>query len=61
MYERDTPRSKNISTELRQFYFGDQPIGPNTYDGLAHVRKLLQIKNEIITFGTIDKLMYQHK
>ncbi|XP_018342077.1 PREDICTED: esterase FE4-like [Trachymyrmex septentrionalis] len=37
MYERDTPLSKNISTELRQFYFGDQPIGPDTYDGLAHI------------------------
>ncbi|KYM82670.1 Esterase FE4 [Atta colombica] len=37
MYERDTPRSKNISAELRQFYFGDQPIGPDTYDSLAHI------------------------
>ncbi|XP_011690504.1 PREDICTED: esterase FE4-like [Wasmannia auropunctata] len=37
MYERDTPRSRHISTELRQFYFGDKPIGPETYDGLAHI------------------------
>lgn len=38
MYERDTPRSRNISTELRQFYFGNQSIGPDTYDGLAHIK-----------------------
>ncbi|EFN65474.1 Esterase FE4 [Camponotus floridanus] len=37
-YERDTPRSRNISTELYQFYFGNQSIGPDTYDGLAHMR-----------------------
>ncbi|XP_012527268.2 esterase FE4 [Monomorium pharaonis] len=37
MYERDTPRSRNISTELRRFYFGDKPISPDTYDGLAHI------------------------
>lgn len=40
LYERDTPRSRNISTNLKQFYFGNQEIGPNTYDGLAHVCKL---------------------
>ncbi|XP_011705308.1 PREDICTED: esterase FE4-like, partial [Wasmannia auropunctata] len=37
MYERNTSRSRHISTELRQFYFGDKPIGPETYDGLAHI------------------------
>ncbi|XP_011700535.1 PREDICTED: esterase FE4-like isoform X1 [Wasmannia auropunctata] len=37
MYERDTPRSKHISTELRRFYFGDKPIGPETYDGLENI------------------------
>lgn len=42
MYERDTPRSKHISTELHRFYFGDKPIAPDTYDGLANVRKLLE-------------------
>ncbi|XP_077282138.1 esterase E4-like [Temnothorax americanus] len=36
-YERDTPRSRYISTELRRFYFDDKPIGPDTYDGLAHI------------------------
>ncbi|EZA54385.1 esterase E4 [Ooceraea biroi] len=36
MYERVTPRSRNISTQVRQFYFGDKPIGPDTYDGIAH-------------------------
>ena len=41
MYEQDTPRSKYISTELRQFYFGNESIGPDTYDDLAHVRKNL--------------------
>lgn len=38
-YERDTPRSRYISTELHQFYFGNQSVGPDTYDDLAHVRK----------------------
>ncbi|XP_011164602.1 esterase FE4 [Solenopsis invicta] len=37
LYERDTPRSRNISTELRQFYFGDKPIGPDNYDSLGHI------------------------
>ncbi|EZA54386.1 Esterase FE4 [Ooceraea biroi] len=37
MYERDTPRSRHISTELRQFYFGNKMLGPDTYDGLAHI------------------------
>ncbi|KAL0131201.1 hypothetical protein PUN28_002634 [Cardiocondyla obscurior] len=37
LYERDTPRSRHISTELRQFYFGDKPIGPNSYDSLGHI------------------------
>lgn len=37
LYERDTPRSRNISTNLKLFYFGNQEIGPNTYDGLAHI------------------------
>ncbi|XP_012223116.1 esterase FE4 [Linepithema humile] len=38
IYSRDTPDSRNISTELRQFYFGDQPIGPNNYEGLGEIK-----------------------
>ncbi|KMQ95962.1 esterase fe4-like protein [Lasius niger] len=45
MYERDTPRSRYISTELRQFYFGNQSIGPDTYDGLAHSKA-----DSVVTF-----------
>lgn len=45
MYERDTSRSRHISTELRRFYFGDKSIGPDTYDGLAHVRYYYYKKN----------------
>ncbi|KAM0730969.1 Esterase FE4 [Formica fusca] len=45
IYERDTPRSRYISTELRQFYFGNQSIGPDTYDGLAHIKA-----DSLITF-----------
>ncbi|KAK2575832.1 hypothetical protein KPH14_007207 [Odynerus spinipes] len=37
MYERDTPRSRYISQELRRFYFNDQPVSRDTYDGLAHI------------------------
>ncbi|KAL2720354.1 esterase E4-like [Vespula squamosa] len=37
MYERDTPRSKHISQELRQFYFGNQSISQETYDGISHI------------------------
>ncbi|XP_011690508.1 PREDICTED: esterase E4-like [Wasmannia auropunctata] len=37
LYDRDTPRSRHISTELRKFYFGDKPVGPDTYDGFAHM------------------------
>ncbi|KAL6446496.1 hypothetical protein ACFW04_001210 [Cataglyphis niger] len=45
LYERDTPRSRYISTELRQFYFGNQSIGPDTYDNLAHIKA-----DSLITF-----------
>ncbi|XP_011863054.1 PREDICTED: esterase FE4 [Vollenhovia emeryi] len=37
MYEPNTLQSRNISAELHQFYFGDKPIGPDTYNGLAHI------------------------
>ncbi|XP_014599187.1 PREDICTED: esterase E4-like [Polistes canadensis] len=37
MYERGTSRSKYISDELRKFYFGNQPIGRNSYDNIAHI------------------------
>ncbi|KAI4501760.1 hypothetical protein M0802_003095 [Mischocyttarus mexicanus] len=36
-YERDTPRSNYISQELRKFYFGNEEIGTQSYDGLAHI------------------------
>ena len=42
MYERDTPRSKYISIELRQFYFDNKSTGPDTYDDLTHVCKNLK-------------------
>lgn len=37
LYERETPRSKQISKELREFYFKDQPISVDTVDGLAQL------------------------
>ncbi|XP_043664337.1 esterase E4-like, partial [Vespula pensylvanica] len=37
MYERDTPRSKHISQELHQFYFGNQPINRESYDGISQI------------------------
>lgn len=37
MYERDTPRSRYITRELRKFYFGDQPISLATNQQLAEV------------------------
>lgn len=39
MYERDTPHSKHISQELRRFYFGNQPISRESYDGIGQVSK----------------------
>ncbi|XP_043269312.1 uncharacterized protein [Venturia canescens] len=35
LYERNTPRSAEISTALKQFYLNDEPIGLNNTDGLA--------------------------
>lgn len=49
MYERDTNRSRNISTQVRRFYFGDKPIGPDSYDGIAHVRITNIVQQIIIT------------
>ncbi|XP_050490850.1 esterase E4-like [Bombus huntii] len=37
IYERNTPRSKNISTELRKFYLNDEPLGSSNRNGLAHL------------------------
>ncbi|XP_076396750.1 uncharacterized protein LOC100876166 [Megachile rotundata] len=37
MYERDTPRSANITKELRRFYFNNKPIDSANRDGLAHI------------------------
>ncbi|XP_011645491.1 esterase FE4-like [Pogonomyrmex barbatus] len=45
MYERDTPRSRNISAELRRFYFNDQPISPDNSDALAKLNS-----DSIITY-----------
>ena len=38
LYERDTPRSKQISHALRKFYFDDQPVTLKNIKGIAHVR-----------------------
>ena len=38
LYERDTPRSKEISRALKQFYFKGQPISLANIQGLADVR-----------------------
>lgn len=36
-YERDTERSKQITKELRKFYFDDKPIDNTTVASLAEV------------------------
>ncbi|XP_043496969.1 esterase E4-like [Polistes fuscatus] len=37
MYERNTPRSNYISQQLKEFYFGNETIGTQSYDGIAHI------------------------
>ncbi|XP_015176907.1 PREDICTED: esterase E4-like isoform X1 [Polistes dominula] len=53
-YERNTPRSNYISQELRKFYFGNETIGTQSYDGLAHI---YSDSIEIFPVHRVSKLM----
>ncbi|XP_026670908.1 esterase FE4-like isoform X2 [Ceratina calcarata] len=37
VYEEGTPRSRNISDQLRQFYFNDQPFSSDNGDNFTHL------------------------
>ena len=37
LYERDSPRSKQISQELREFYFNKQLVSLRNLQGIAEV------------------------
>lgn len=49
-YERDTPRSKEISSKVRKFYLGDKKIDYETVDKFGEVsrsRKISEIHSNV--------------
>ena len=50
LYERDTPRSKNISEELRKFYFSNQNVSLTNLQGMADVSFNLERNSYLYSF-----------